>query len=177
MVATGATEWGKDIAGHPWTIGWQPDYVTEGNAVGSYLKATKPDAKVAVLSQNDAFGEDYLSGFEKAIAGTGIKVVASEDLPGDRPDGGAAGRQAGPHGRRRLPRGHHAQAGGAEHRHGRPLGWKPLHFMSNVSASKTLVFKPVGLTPAKGIISANYTKDPESRSGPRTRPSRSTARS
>jgi branched-chain amino acid transport system substrate-binding protein len=77
-VATGASLWGEDPKEHPWTIGWQPDYVTESQVYADYLKKEKPDAKVAVLYQNDAFGEDLLTGFKAAIEGTGITVVAEE---------------------------------------------------------------------------------------------------
>src|SRR5215213_3010633 len=78
FVATGASLWGADIPAHPWTIGWQPDYVTESKVYADYLKENKPNAKVAVLYQNDAFGKNLLGGFEKAIGGSGIKVVAKE---------------------------------------------------------------------------------------------------
>ena len=66
-VATGASAWGADIAKHPYTTGWQPDYVSEAKAYAEFLKTEKPDAKVAVLFQNDGFGKDLLGGFEKAI--------------------------------------------------------------------------------------------------------------
>src|SRR5215213_1618848 len=46
-VATGASLWGADTEAHPWTIGWQPDYVTESQVYANYLKENKPDAKVA----------------------------------------------------------------------------------------------------------------------------------
>ena len=78
FVATGASLWGADINGHPWTIGWQPDYVTESQVYADYLEKEKPDAKVAVLYQNDAFGEDLLNGFKEAIKGTNVKIVAEE---------------------------------------------------------------------------------------------------
>ena len=78
FVATGASLWGADIKAHPWTIGWQPDYVTESQVYAEYLEKEKPDAKVAVLYQNDAFGEDLLNGFKEATEGTSIKVVAEE---------------------------------------------------------------------------------------------------
>src|SRR5215203_7511895 len=77
-VATGASDWGKDVAKHPYTIGWQPDYVTEATAYADYVKKNKPNAKVAILYQNDGFGKDLLGGFEDGIAGSGIKVVDKE---------------------------------------------------------------------------------------------------
>src|ERR671915_1653641 len=78
FVATGASLWGADIEAHPWTTGWQPDYVTESLVYADYLEQENPKAKVAVLYQNDAFGEDLLNGFKEAIKGTSIQVVAEE---------------------------------------------------------------------------------------------------
>src|SRR5829696_5905090 len=77
-VATGASAWGADIKAHPYTTGWQPDYVSEAGAYAEYLKTEKPGAKVAALYQNDGFGKDLLGGFEKALEGSDIKVVAVE---------------------------------------------------------------------------------------------------
>src|SRR3954467_5039481 len=74
-VATGASSWGSDIKAHPWTIGWQPNYVTEAGIYANYLKESKPKAKVAVLYQNDGFGKDLLGGFEDGIEGSDVKVV------------------------------------------------------------------------------------------------------
>src|SRR5690242_8042132 len=62
-VATGASNFGSDVAAHPYTTGWQPNYVTEAKIYADYLKKNKPDAKVAVLYQNDGFGKDLLGGF------------------------------------------------------------------------------------------------------------------
>ena len=79
-VATGASLWGADVDAHPFTTGWQPDYVTESQVYADYLGEEKPQAKVAVLYQNDAFGEDLLNGFKKAIEGTDITVVAKRAM-------------------------------------------------------------------------------------------------
>ena len=68
-VATGASAWGADIKAHPYTIGWQPNYVTEAKVYADYLKKEKPNAKVAVLYQNDGFGKDLLGGFEEGDRG------------------------------------------------------------------------------------------------------------
>ncbi len=78
FVATGASYWGADVAKHPFTIGWQPDYVSEARVYASYLKQSKPNAKVAVLYQNDAYGKDLLNGFKDATQGSGIQVTAAE---------------------------------------------------------------------------------------------------
>ena len=161
-VATGASLWGADPKAHPWTIGWQPDYVTESQVYANYLKKQKPNAKVAVLYQNDAFGEDLLNGFKKAIDGTGIKVVAAESYEVTDPTvtsqmSKLASSDADTFLDITTPK-FGAQAIVAVDK----LGWKVLHIINNVSASKLLVLQPAGLDKAQGLISTAYFKDPAS---------------
>ena len=160
-VATGASDWGKDIKAHPYTIGWQPNYVTEAKVYADYLKKTKPDAKVAVLYQNDGFGKDLLGGFEDGIAGSGIKVVKKESYNVTDPTVAApVGRLARSGADTFLdittPK-FSAQAIATVAK----SGWKPLHILNNVGADKNLVLKPVGLQNARGIVSTAYFKDPQ----------------
>src|SRR5690606_36636406 len=74
FVASGATEFGADTE-HPWTIGWQPRYRTEGLAYAQHVKTVRPNATVAVLYQNDDFGKDLLKAFTEGIAGSGVRIV------------------------------------------------------------------------------------------------------
>jgi branched-chain amino acid transport system substrate-binding protein len=161
FVATGASAWGADIKAHPYTIGWQPNYVTEATVYADYLKKAKPKAKVAVLYQNDGFGKDLLGGFEKGIAGSGVKVIKKETYNVTDPTVAAqVGRLARSGADTFLnittPK-FSAQAIAAVAK----SGWKPLHILNNVGADKNLVLKPVGLENAKGIVSTAYFKDPQ----------------
>jgi branched-chain amino acid transport system substrate-binding protein len=161
FVATGASNWGADVDKHPFTIGWQPDYVTEATAYGEFVKKEKPNAKVAVLYQNDDFGKNLLSGFEKAIEGSGIEIVARESYEITDPSvvpqvTKLAGSGADTFLNIATPK-PAAQAIGAVAK----SGWKPLHILNNVASSKTLVLEPVGLKAAQGIVSTAYIKDPE----------------
>src|SRR5215213_8526409 len=161
FVATGASDWGADPDKHPWTIGWQPDYVTEARTYADYLKENKPNAKVAVLYQNDGFGKNLLGGFEKAIQGSGIKVAAKESYEVTDPTiasqiGKLAASGADTFLNVTTPK-FSAQAIAAIAK----SDWKPLHLLNNVGASKKLVLEPVGLANAKGIVSLSYFKDPE----------------
>src|SRR6516164_7836007 len=61
FVATGATKW-NDPKHYPWTIGWQPSYQIEARIYAQYILKNVPDAKIAVLYQNDDYGKDYLTG-------------------------------------------------------------------------------------------------------------------
>ena len=67
LVSTGASEFGKDYKKYPWTIGWQPDYVAEGRLYGTDIRQNKPNAKIAILYQNDSYGKDYVNGFKSAL--------------------------------------------------------------------------------------------------------------
>ncbi len=162
FVATGASLWGADTEAHPWTTGWQPDYVTESQVYADYLKEEKPNAKVAVLYQNDAFGEDLLNGFKKATEGTGIEVVAEESYEVTDPTVSSqmsklASSDADTFLNITTPK-FGAQAIVAADK----LGWKVLHIINNVSASKLLVLEPAGLDKSQGLISTAYFKDPAS---------------
>jgi branched-chain amino acid transport system substrate-binding protein len=161
-VATGASLWGADVKKHPWTIGWQPDYVTESQVYAEYLEKNKPRAKVAVLYQNDAFGEDLLNGFKDAIKGTDIKVVAEESYEVTDPTVSSqmaklANSDADTFLNITTPK-FGAQAIAAADK----LGWNVLHIINEVSASKLLVLQPAGLDASQGLISSTYFKDPAS---------------
>ena len=161
FVATGASEWGADTAKHPFTIGWQPDYVSEARVYASYLKQTKPNAKVAVLYQNDAYGKDLLDGFKAAVQGSGIQVAAAEsyevtDPSVDSQVSKLATSKADVFLDITTPK------FGAQAIHRlTEVDWKPLHILNNVAASKTLVLKPAGLAASKDVVSVTYFKDPE----------------
>jgi branched-chain amino acid transport system substrate-binding protein len=161
FVATGASYWGADVAKHPYTIGWQPDYVSEARVYASYLKQNKPNAKVAALYQNDAYGKDLLNGFKDAIKGSGIQVTAAEsyevtDPSVDSQVSKLATSKADVFLDITTPK------FGAQAIHRlTEVDWKPLHILNNVAASKSLVLKPAGLAASKGIVSTTYFKDPE----------------
>jgi branched-chain amino acid transport system substrate-binding protein len=160
-VATGASAFGADVSAHPFTTGWQPDYVSEAKAYAEFLKSEKPKAKVAVLFQNDGFGKDLLGGFEKAIEGSEIEIVARESYEVTDPTISSQMRKLASSGGDTFlnittPK-FSAQAIAAIAK----SDWKPLHILNNVGASKKLVLEPVGLKNAKDIVSMTYFKDPE----------------
>jgi branched-chain amino acid transport system substrate-binding protein len=162
FVATGASLWGADVDAHPWTIGWQPDYVTESQVYADFLDKENPQAKVAVLYQNDAFGEDLLNGFKDAIKGTEIEVVAEESYEVTDPTVSSqmsklASSDADTFLNITTPK-FGAQAIVAADK----LGWDVLHIINNVSASKLLVLEPAGLEASQDLVSTTYFKDPAS---------------
>ncbi len=159
FVATGASAWGLDTE-HPWTIGWQPNYISEARVYAQYLKTERPEAKVAVLYQNDDFGKDLLGGFKNAIAGTKITIAAEQSYEVSDPSvdpqmRNLAGSKAEVFLNITTPKfGSQALAADAKN-----TTWNPLHIVNNVAASIT-VLKPVGFENVQGVVSSAYFKDP-----------------
>ena len=109
FVATGATKWG-DPKNFPWTMGWQPNYQTEGKIYAAHILETKPNAKIGVLYQNDDYGKDYLKGFEDGLGDKAkTMIVAKVSLRGHRPHGRQPDGHAQGLGRRHLLQRHDAQ--------------------------------------------------------------------
>ncbi|MGH9811241.1 MAG: ABC transporter substrate-binding protein, partial [Terriglobia bacterium] len=77
FVATGASKWG-DPKGHPWSMGFQPDYRTEAAIYAKHILANVKDPKIAVLYQNDDYGKDYLGGFKEGLGKDVNKIVKEE---------------------------------------------------------------------------------------------------
>ena len=77
FVATGAAMWG-DPQHFPWTMGWQPNYQTEAAIFAKHILATKPDAMIGVLFQNDGFGKDYLIGLKAGLGADHVRMVIKE---------------------------------------------------------------------------------------------------
>ncbi len=160
FVATGATKWG-DPKNFPWTMGWQPNYQTEGKIYAQYLLENKPGAKIGILFQNDDYGKDYLHGFEEGLGEKGRKQIVSKlsyevtDPTVDSQIVTLKGSGADAFFNITTPK-FAAQA----IRKAADIEWKPLHFLNNVSASVGSVLTPAGLDKSVGIITALYAKDP-----------------
>jgi branched-chain amino acid transport system substrate-binding protein len=79
-VSTGATEWGArdKHAGHPWTIGWQPDYQAEGAIYGRYIVRNLPNARIGIIYQNDSYGRDYINGLQSGLGSRRSQIVSQQ---------------------------------------------------------------------------------------------------
>src|SRR6476646_11165572 len=78
FVATGATKW-NDPKDFPWTMGWQPNYQSETQIYAKWLLKNKPDAKIAVLFQNDDYGKDYLKGLKDGLGSKAASMIIIEE--------------------------------------------------------------------------------------------------
>src|SRR5258707_3668480 len=78
FVATGATKW-NDPKDFPWTMGWQPNYQSESQIYAKYILKNTPNAKIAVLYQNDDYGKDYLKGFKDGLGAKAAAMIIAEE--------------------------------------------------------------------------------------------------
>jgi len=160
FVATGATKW-NDPKDFPWTMGWQPNYQSETQIYAKYILKNHPNAKIAVLYQNDDYGKDYLKGFKDGLGAKAASMIVAED----------SYEVSEPTIDSHIVK---LKASGADVfmnittpkfaaqaiKKNAEIEWKPLHFLNNVSASIGSVIQPAGMQNAQGIISSQYLKDP-----------------
>src|SRR3954470_23540340 len=160
FVATGATKW-NDPKDNPWTMGWQPNYQSESRIYAKYILKEKPNAKIAVLYQNDDYGKDYLKGLKDGLgAKAASMIIVEESYETSEPsiDGHIVklkSLNADVFFNVTTPK-FAAQA----IKKMSEIGWKPLPFLNNVSASIGSVMKPAGFENSQDIISSAYLKDP-----------------
>jgi branched-chain amino acid transport system substrate-binding protein len=157
FVAGGANKW-NDPKHHPWTMGWQPSYQIEARIYARYILRTLPNAKIAVLFQNDDFGKDYLIGLRDGLGNKADKMIVAtkayeftdttveSQIVALQETGADVLLTVA------LPR-HAVQA----IRKIYDIGWKPTHFLTNVSSSAVMYVVP---EKSVGIITAAFLKDP-----------------
>jgi branched-chain amino acid transport system substrate-binding protein len=158
FVATGATKW-NDPQNFPWTMGWQPNYQSEGHIFAQYLLQNHPQGKIGILYQNDDYGKDYVKGLRDGLNGK-MQIVA--ESPYETTDPTIDSQIVS------------LKASGADVfydvtipkfaaqaiKKAAEIEWKPIHLLNSVSNSVGGVIKPAGFAISKGILSTGYVKDP-----------------
>jgi branched-chain amino acid transport system substrate-binding protein len=158
FVASGASKW-NDPEHYPWTMGWQPSYVSEARIYAKYIMKAKPDGKIAVLYQNDDFGKDYLKGLKEGLGSKAAMIVREEAYDPSEPTIDE-----------RVVK---LKASGADIfisitatkfaaqgiKKAAEINWHPIQIISNVSASVGAVLEPAGIEISQGVLSATYAKD------------------
>ncbi|MET3841333.1 branched-chain amino acid transport system substrate-binding protein [Bradyrhizobium sp. OAE829] len=159
FVLSGATKW-ADPKHYPWTMPGMATYQSEGVVYAKYILQTKPDAKIAILAQNDDFGRDYVAGFKRALGDKAATMIVSE----------ASYETSAPTIASQLAT---LKASGANVMFGVVLGkftsqmikgvaelnWKPDLLFVPTSASSISFLEPGGLENAAGLISSSNQKD------------------
>jgi branched-chain amino acid transport system substrate-binding protein len=160
FVATGATKWGE-YKNFPWTMGWQPNYQSEGRIYAKHILQNHPNGKIGILYQNDDYGKDYVKGLKDGLGDKAKTMIISEQ-PYETSDPTVDSQII------------NLKASGADIffnvttpkfaaqaiKKSAEIGWTPLHLLNNVSNSVGSVLKPAGLEASKNILSTGYTKDP-----------------
>ena len=160
LLATGATKW-ADPKGFPWTLGFNLSYQAEGQIYARYILKNKPNAKIAILYQNDDYGKDVLKGVEDGLGVAGAKLVvakASYEVTDPTVDSQMLTLQAS--GADTFINITTPKFGAQAVRKAWDSGWKPLHILNNVSASVGSVLIPAGLDKSVGLLTLQYYKDP-----------------
>lgn len=163
FLSTGASTWGTDYKRFPWTIGWQPNYIAEGYIYGRFIAAKVPQAKIGVLHQNDAYGEDYIAGLKKGLGAQQNKIVETEGYEVTSSDVASQVAKLKGSGANTLfiaatPT-FAIQAVVLAYK----LGWRPTIFLNSIAATDTLMglaAKSANADAVNGIISVQYWMDP-----------------
>ena len=159
FLATGASKWGKP-KDFPWTMGWQPDYHTEGVIFAKHLLANVKDAKIGVLMQNDDYGKDYYEGFREGLGKDVGKIVRHVSYEVTDPTVDSQIIQLKDSGANAFFNIATPKFAAQAIRKAADINWKPVHYLNNVSASVAAVMKPAGFENGQDIITAAYLKDP-----------------
>jgi branched-chain amino acid transport system substrate-binding protein len=160
FVASGATKW-NDPQNFPWSIGWSPNYQNEARIYARYILKERPNARVAVLYQNDDYGKDYLKGLKDGLGDKAASMIVGEDAYDvfeTTIDSHVVKMKS-------LNADVFVDVTGPKFaaqaiRKAAEIGWKPLHFLNSVSTSIGAVIKPAGIENARGIISVAFQMDP-----------------
>ena len=157
---TGANKWG-DPKNFPWTMGFIPSYFTEGRAFARHILATKPNAKIGLLYQNDDFGKDYLKGVLDGLGDKAKTMIVAQltfevtDPTVDSQLASLKGAGADTFINISTPK-----FAAQSIRKVGEMGWKPTQYLVSVSTSVSSVLKPAGFDNAQGVISSAYLRDP-----------------
>lgn len=160
FLASGASKWG-DFKSSPWTMGWYPTYRSEGSIYGAYIRDNMKDAKIAILSQNDDYGKDFVAGFKAGLGEAADKLVVKEltyEVSEPTIDSQIVTLKAS--GANVLFSASTAKAAAQTIKKAAELDWHPTHFLVQNANSISTVLAPAGLNNAVGLISTAYIKDP-----------------
>lgn len=159
FIGSGAGRW-NDPAHFPWTIPGIPSYIAEAKIFAAYILAKKPDAKIAILYQNDDYGRDYFNGLKAGLGAHVNQLTAVQTYEATDPtvtsqvitlqsSGADAFVIAA------IP----APAAQAIHKIA-DLGWHPMVFLNYIANSPATTLKAAGHEQAKGVISTFFVRDP-----------------
>jgi branched-chain amino acid transport system substrate-binding protein len=166
FVATGADTWGTDYKKYPWTLGWQPSYVTEGKIYAKHILQDEPNDKIGVLYQNDDYGQDYLHGLQQGLGSKASSMIVAQTTynandPVDMSSQVNRLKASGADTFYVAATPNYAANAGVN---AVKSGWKPRIYMNNVAGATSTwraVVQQLGSSAGiDGMVSTVYVKDP-----------------
>jgi branched-chain amino acid transport system substrate-binding protein len=160
LITTGSAMFG-DPQHYPWTMGAIPNYQTEAHIFAKHILATRPDAKIGVLYQNDSYGKDYLIGIKEVLGADRAGMVvkeASYEVTDPTVDSQVVTLQGS--GADTLIIAATPKAASQTIRKVYDIGWRAARYLSNPANSIATVLKPAGLDKSAGLITGVFAKDP-----------------
>ncbi len=164
FVQSGASHWAAGDE-FPWTMGWVPNYQAEGRAYGEHILRNHPDAKIAVLYQNDDYGKDLRQGL---LAGLGDKaktmIVTESTYEVSDPTVDSQLVAFKNSGADVLVSLSTPKFAAQTIRKVAEMGWKPAHYLASAASSRASVLMPAGAANSTGVLTARYLRDPTDKS-------------
>jgi len=142
----------------PWSVPLYPGFEMEGQTFGAYILKALPNAKIAVLYQNDDYGRDFLTGLKTALGAAADRIVAeaSYELADPTIDSQIVRLKSADADALLYFSTPKFTAQGLRKVH--ELGWQPVQFLASPTASVNGVIKPAGFENAQGIMTTQFTK-------------------
>ncbi|HYM85267.1 MAG TPA: ABC transporter substrate-binding protein, partial [Pseudoxanthomonas sp.] len=160
FIAATGMKWG-DPRNFPWTMAFLPSQRTGTAGYVQYLLKSRPDAKIAVLNQNDDFGKDYVKALRDHLGARADRMIVAEaSYESTDPSVDSQIATLKSSGADTLFSFASPKFAAQSIRKVHDIGWKPLHFIPYSATSVTAVLRPAGLEKSVGVISSAYVKDP-----------------
>ena len=160
FVSTGATKW-NDPKHFPWTMGWIPNYQSEGRIYAQYILKERPTGKIGILYQNDDYGKDYVKGIRDGLgAKAASMIVGEESYETATPTVDSHVVALKSEGADIFISITTPKFAAQSIKKAAELGWKPLFILNSVGSSTGAVMRPAGIENGQNIISTAYNKDP-----------------
>ena len=160
FVATGATKW-NDPKQFPWTMGFQPNYQSEGRIYAKYILKERPTGRIGILYQNDDYGKDYVKGIRDGLGAKAASMIVGEEsyeIATPTIDSHVVALKS--EGADIFISITTPKFAAQSIKKVAELGWKPLFILNSVGSSTGAVMRPAGIENGQNIISTAYNKDP-----------------
>src|SRR5712672_2914268 len=160
FVGSGAKKW-NDPKQFPWTMGWAPNYQSEGRIYAKYILKERPAGKIGILYQNDDYGKDYVKGIRDGLgAKADLMIIGERSYETSTPTIDSHVVELKSEGADIFISITTPKFAAQSIKKVAELGWKPLFILNSVGTSTGTVMRPAGFENGQNIVSATYQKDP-----------------